>query len=536
MAIQAWQEDIKECQSIQENSVNKEWLLPADKVPSAEQLNVIDVPKTCGLLTAKELEITETSAGDMVKKMAAGEWTATEVVTSFLKRATIGQQLLNFATEFMTEDALTRAAELDAHFKTTGKIVGPLHGVPISVKEHVGIKGRICHTGYVAWVKNIAPEDALLVKLLKNAGAIFHVRTNEPQSLMHLDCTNNIHGTTVNPWNRKLSPGGSSGGEGASLGFKCAALGIGTDIGGSIRAPAAFCGSYGFRPTALRNPYKGVILAGDGQESIKCVIGPLSNSLSDIELFQSTVLDQEPWDEETSLVPLPWKEVTPAKEFTVGILRDDGIVRPHPPITRGLEHAAQVLKAAGVKVVEWEPVDHSVGWEIVKPLYFPDAGACQRSILEESGEPIMPLTQWALDYGRQLTVTENWDLNVQREEYRARYHAAMKERGVDFILCPTYVGVAAELGTPQYWVYTAIWNILDQPAVIFPSGLHVDQELDKIETDYKPRSDVDKREYERYAPEKFVDAPIAYQLVGKHYKDEETIAAAKVIEEILKKA
>lgn len=138
-----------------------------------------------------------------------------------------------------------------------------------------------------------------------------------------------MNGTTVNPHNRKLSPGGSSGGEGASLGFRCAALGIGTDIGGSIRAPAAFCGAYGLRPTALRNPYKGVFLPGDGQESIRCVIGPLANSVSDLNLFQKSVIDQEPWEEETALVPLPWKDVPPyqASQIKVGVIWDDGYVK-----------------------------------------------------------------------------------------------------------------------------------------------------------------------------------------------------------------
>ncbi|KAK5266024.1 hypothetical protein LTR40_014467, partial [Exophiala xenobiotica] len=103
---------------------------------------------------------------------------------------------------------------------------------------------------------------------------------------MHIDCNNVIYGPTVNPYNRKLTSGGSSGGEGASLGFRCAAIGIGTDIGGSVRVPAAFCGAYGLRTTALRNPYKGVLLAGDGQESIRCVISPLANSLADINLVQ----------------------------------------------------------------------------------------------------------------------------------------------------------------------------------------------------------------------------------------------------------
>lgn len=130
----------------------------------------------------------------------------------------------------------------------------------------------------------------------------------------------------MNPYNRSLTSGGSSGGEGASIGFRCAAIGIGTDIGGSVRVPAAFCGAYGLRTTALRNPYKGVYLAGDGQESIRCIISPLANSLADISLFQKAVLDQEPWEEETALVPLPWKTIEPVKreKITIGVIWDDG--------------------------------------------------------------------------------------------------------------------------------------------------------------------------------------------------------------------
>jgi amidase len=141
-----------------------------------------------------------------------------------------------------------------------------------------------------------------------------------------------IYGSTCNPYNRKLTSGGSSGGEGASIGFRCAAIGIGTDIGGSVRIPAAFCGVFGLRTTALRNPYKGVVLAGEGQESIRCVISPLANSAADLNLVQKAILDQEPWEEETSLCPLPWKNIEPYTpgQITVGLMWDDGYVRSLP--------------------------------------------------------------------------------------------------------------------------------------------------------------------------------------------------------------
>lgn len=147
----------------------------------------------------------------------------------------------------------------------------------------------------------------------------------------HLCCSNNLTGTTLNPHNRTLTPGGSSGGEGASTSFKCAPLGVGSDIGGSIRVPAAFCGSYGFRPTILRNPCAGVKMADCGQESIRGVVGPLASlGIGDLELFQRAVVDQEPWDVETSLVPVVWRRVEARRDMTVGIMWDDGCVFLYP--------------------------------------------------------------------------------------------------------------------------------------------------------------------------------------------------------------
>ncbi|PYI12048.1 amidase [Aspergillus sclerotiicarbonarius CBS 121057] len=535
-----WELQAQKAKDILQDSIPKQWLLPAHKLPSADEKNVEDFPRQSGLLSEKELSITDMSATSLVREMGAGRLTAEEVVVAFLKRSVLGHQLLNFATEFLTDRAIARAKELDQYYKRTGKLVGPLHGVPISVKEHVGIKGLTCNAGYVAWVDDISTEDALLLKCLEKAGAVFHVRTNQPQSLMHLCCSNNLTGTTLNPYNRTLSSGGSSGGEGASTGFKCAPLGIGTDIGGSIRSPAAFCGSYGFRPTALRNPMTGAKAPEPGHESIRGVIGPLaSQSVEDLDLFQRAVIDQEPWDIETSLAPVPWKRVDPTRDMTVAIMWDDGYVRPHPPVTRALKHAKAKLQAAGLKVIDWDPYKHEHGWDIISSMYFPDGALSQRTLISQTGEPTLPLTAWAFTYSSPdpLTVAEAWELNVQRDTYRDEYHALMKSRGVDFILCPAYAGVASVLGESHYWNYTAIWNILDQPAAVFPSGLSVDLQLDQLSGEdktYTPRGEVDEREWSKYTgPERYEGAPIGLQLVGKHFKDEETLAASALVSGIL---
>ncbi|CAF4330831.1 unnamed protein product, partial [Rotaria sordida] len=194
----------------------------------------------CGLLSDDEITITEQySATQLVTKLAQGQLTAQQVIKAYLKRAGIAHQLTNCATEFLEKEALDRAKYLDEEFKKRGGPIGPLHGLPISLKDMVTMKGRRLSSGWIKWIDRIGEDDTLIVKILYEAGAIFYVRTTEPQSLMHLECSGPIHGTTLNPFNRNLTSGGSSGGEGALLGLKASPMGIGTDIGGSIRSPAA---------------------------------------------------------------------------------------------------------------------------------------------------------------------------------------------------------------------------------------------------------------------------------------------------------
>jgi Asp-tRNA(Asn)/Glu-tRNA(Gln) amidotransferase A subunit family amidase len=130
---------------------------------------------------------------------------------------------------------------------------------------------------------------------------------------------------TLNPLDERLSPGGSSGGEGAAIGIRCSVLGVGTDIGGSVRVPAAFCNAYGFKPTALRNPSLGLVGAMGGQEGIRGCVGPLARNLDDLITFEKVIWNQQPWETDTVLVHLPWREVEVSPStLTVGILFDDG--------------------------------------------------------------------------------------------------------------------------------------------------------------------------------------------------------------------
>lgn len=171
---------------------------------------------------------------------------------------------------------------------------------------------------------------------------------------------------------------------------------------------------------------------------------------------------------------------------------------------------------------------------------------------------MLPLTKHALSFSRStpLTILENWGLNFEREKYRREYHALMKARGVDVLLCPAYVGAGVLQGEPKYWHYTSIWNILDQPAVTFPSGVVTNKARDIPDEGYQPRSDLEAREWKACESlprifaeheatnmnfhtriddaELFDGIPVSIQLVGKRHRDEELLEAARIIDETLR--
>lgn len=152
----------------------------------------------------------------------------------------------------MFPEAIARAQQLDDHLAATGTILGPLHGLPISLKDcfmtppHPSSIGMACYANSAT----NAEDEALLAALIRSLGGIPFVKTNVPVAMMMMETDNNVWGPTLNPYHRGLSAGGSSGGESALIAMRGSPLGIGTDIGGSVRIPAAFCALYGLRPSS----------------------------------------------------------------------------------------------------------------------------------------------------------------------------------------------------------------------------------------------------------------------------------------------
>ena len=423
------------------------------------------------------------------------------------------QHQANCITELLPSAALKRAEYLDDCLATDRRPVGPLHGLPISVKEHIGMKGLGLNGGFVSWWDRKADADAFILQLLLNAGCVLYARTTEPQTLMHLETSSSLYGETVNPFNRALTSGGSSGGEGALLGLRGSCLGIGTDIGGSIRSPAANNGVYGLRPTSHRLPLGGVTATMIGQEQIVPVIGPLSTSLEGCKLFMKTLIDQKPWWIDPSLVPIPWqdsrkylKRSDGTWRLKIGVMWDDGVVKPHPPITRALRLVCDKLKQLpGVELVDWKPYKHDYAWEITSSLYFADGAKEERDAIGASGEPWRPLSHFIITEQpcvKELSVSEVWEWTRKRQEYRAEYAEVWNktpvggdgESAVDVILCPVGPGAAPPLNHARYWGYTSQWNLLDYPALVFPVT-KVDQKEDLVEAGYQPMNEQDDWNY-----------------------------------------
>ncbi len=205
-----------------------------------------------------------------------------ELLDHFLARAERHNTALNAVVAWQIEVARDRARGADAAL-ARGEVWGPLHGVPMTVKESFNITGLPTTWGNPPWKDNIATENAVVVERLLQAGAIIYGKTNVPLMLMDSQSYNDVYGTTNNPWDTARGPGGSSGGEGAALAAGLSALGAGSDIAGSLRNPAHYCGVYGHKPTWGLISSRGQSPAGAPTPTDISVVGPMARYAEDID-------------------------------------------------------------------------------------------------------------------------------------------------------------------------------------------------------------------------------------------------------------
>lgn len=264
-------------------------------------------------------------------------------------------------TEVLFEEGLKRAKHLDDHLERTGKVVGPLHGLPISLKDCYVTPPHPSSIGLAFYANSDTGNEAssTVVELLHDMGAILYVKTNTPTGMLMPESINNIWGETRNPIHKKLTPGGSSGGEGALVAMRASPLGLGTDIAGSVRIPSGFCHLYGLKASSGRFPTWGVRSSIPGQDIIPSISGPMARDFKTVKLFAETLLSKEatPWIRDPKTLPIPWrKDIIQPKDRPLRLAFmpcSDGFVTCYPPVERALKMVRKTLVNAGHEVVDW---------------------------------------------------------------------------------------------------------------------------------------------------------------------------------------
>ncbi|ETS81644.1 hypothetical protein PFICI_06646 [Pestalotiopsis fici W106-1] len=534
--IQPWQDLAAAKKAERDSRIPSEWKLKSDQLPPEGTRDLRSVADTCGLLTDKELEITGKGydATSLSAAIAKGKYSAVEVTTAFCKRAAVGHQLCNFLTEIMFADALEQAKKLDETFQSTGKVVGPLHGIPMTFKECFHFKGYDSTNGYLSRVGQPATTTSPLAQVLQAAGAIVISKTNVPQTMLVAEAENNVFGRTKNPVDSNLTSGGSSGGEGATQAFRGSAVGIGTDVGGSIRIPAAANGVYGYKPSFGVIPMIGYSYSGwaGSNTGIPAVTGPLGHSVRDLSLIAQVARRAEPWRFDPAVIPNIMEIPTSSRKPIVGVIHRSGLT-PHPPIRRGIEEAVAKLKDAGFEVRNFTPPDFLEIRKITEQLFTLDALSYQKKELAKTGEPpvssVLNIGFWDIPRKSQ---EQAWQWNTKKGEVQKQMLDEWQRVGCDIVLAPAGPHTAVRPGDWTSDIYTVAWNAVDYPAVIVPFS-HADPEKDPVDKDFKPIHEADAKNQALYDPELFKGAPVALQIVGPRLGDAQLLKDAELVDSVL---
>ena len=301
------------------------------------------------------------SAGDLAAAIARGEVSSLEVVDSHLARIEAVNGHLNAVVRVLADEARAAAQAADEAV-AAGAELGPLHGVPISVKDNIAVAGTPTTNGVPAFAEQNADEDALIVRRLKDAGAIVLTRTNLPDLGLRVHTDSYLYGVTRNPWAADRNVGGSSGGEGSALATGMSCLGLGNDIGGSLRIPAQCNGIASLKPTLGRIASP---VAGDLSGQLMAVDGPMARHVSDLRTAYELLGRyhvSDPWS-----VPVPLDLERPASPVRVALVAEPSGGATHPDVAAGVRAAGAALEAAGYAVEEVEPpmlAEARRAWEV----------------------------------------------------------------------------------------------------------------------------------------------------------------------------
>ncbi|ELR57473.1 Fatty-acid amide hydrolase 1 [Bos mutus] len=427
----------------------------------------------------------------LVQKLHSGDLYPEAVLFTYIGKAWEVNKGTNCVTTYLA-DCETQLCKVPRQ--------GLLYGVPVSLKECFSYKGQDSTLGLSLNQGVPAEGDCVVVQVLKLQGALPFVHTNVPQSMFSFDCSNPLFGPTMNPWNSSKSPGGSSGGEGALIAAGGSPLGLGTDIGGSIRFPSAFCGICGLKPTGNRLSKSGLKGCVYGQVAVQLAVGPMARDVESLALCMRALLCEDMFRLDPTVPPLPFREeiYRSSQPLRVGYYETDNYTMPTPAMKRALLETKQRLEVAGHTLVPFLPsniphaletlgtgglfsdggttflqnfkgdfVDSCLG-DLISILRLP---GWLKGLLAFMMKPLLPRLSAFLNNMKSRSARKLWELHHETEVYRHSVMAQWRALELDVLLTPM-MGPALDLNGPGKATgavsYTLLYNCLDFPAGVVP--------------------------------------------------------------------
>ncbi|KAK4051159.1 hypothetical protein OIV83_002981 [Microbotryomycetes sp. JL201] len=564
------------------------------------QLRAGKASKLDGELERAILEANASQIVENIKSRAQG-WNATNVLVVYITRAIKIHKQLNNLTEIMFERAIDRAAKLDKEFEQTGKIVGKLHGVPVSLKDQIDVEGFDSSIGLSGWVDKPASANSTIVKILLKEGAVPFTKTTVPQTMLSFECSSPVFGVTLNPYSKnkydeqpsdtfrsgkdvaKLQrvPGGSSGGEAALLASDASVIGIGSDIGGSLRIPAHYSGCFGLKPCRGRFPVKGCANPNGGFEAIISTMGPMGRSVSDLEILTRVFADESVNIARTELTVLPmtYKGVQLPKKLKFGYYLTDGFCRASPACERAVLETVEALRKKGHECIEFAPPDRKSSVKALEIFVAVTSADGYETLLEGAGRdpveaslwltttgPKLPgalrsLLGWSVDnllkdpvFGRAFRASkmkstrelQKW--NAIKHKYVSEFRQEVfGDLGLDAIICAPQAVPA--LRVDETWDLSALafgtflYNVVDCSAGVVPVTF-VDPTKDAVTDEWRNKTPavqgsttIEKRVYGvagapggAYNAQEMSGLPVGVQIVGAPWEEEKVIELMRLVD------
>jgi Asp-tRNA(Asn)/Glu-tRNA(Gln) amidotransferase A subunit family amidase len=420
--------------------------------------------------------VTDPDATAMAAAVRSGEVSAVELVQASLDRIDERDGEVNAFTVVLHEQALAEAREIDAAERAT---LGPLAGVPVSVKDHIWLAGQRATNGSLALADFVPAESAACVDRLRAAGAVVVGKTNNPEFCYRGYTDNAVFGLTRNPRDLSRTPGGSSGGAGASVAYGAAPIALGTDGGGSIRIPAAFCGVVGHKPTFGLVPK----MPGFRGWPTLSVDGPLTRTVRDAALALSVMAGPHPADS----MSYPAPATGPGGDLgrlRIAVSEDLGWAPVDPVVRHAFRATVDRLADAGAPLVEAHP-DAPYPTELWNAIALPEGFASEGPLLDHRG--IDDTTREIIEAGRAASAADYLDAQERRRDFTRTWETFFDDH--DVLLAPsmpvpafgTDVTGPAEIdGVPvdpffDDWCVLALpANLTGQPATAVPTGTSPD--------------------------------------------------------------